>query len=72
MKVGTIGLCAGCGALTNATGPMVARTATPAFPGTAAHAHRAARNQAAPRPAPEAEPVPRQAEPDREPELSLF
>ena len=74
MKAGTIGPCTGCGAPHERYGPDGRPHCSACFPGTAAaaRARQAARHQAAPRPAPEAEPVPRQAEPDREPELSLF
>ena len=72
MKAGTIGPCAGCGAPHERYGPDGRPHCSACFPGTAAHARQAAGHQAAPRPVPKAEPVPHQAEPDREPGLSLF
>jgi hypothetical protein len=72
MKAGTIGPCTGCGTPHERYGPDGRPHCSACFPGTAAHSRQAARHQAAPRPAPKAEPLPHQAEPDREPELSLF
>jgi hypothetical protein len=72
MRADTIGPCAGCGALHERYGPDGRPHCDACFTGTSAHARPTAGHQAAPRPVPKAALVPHQAEPNREPELSLF
>ena len=72
MNTGPTGPCTGCGAPHERYGPDGRPHCSACFPATAAHVGQAAGHQAAPRPVPKAELVPYQAEPEREPELSLF